>query len=150
MIKILLSYIFLTQFCFANFVESPKLYTRKEMKKLSHLEFKQILSEAKSTLPLKKQYPPLAPGKVARIHHHWKDAGTALHEIAQIIKINKSLSLIGLEFFKNCAKNQLVLTEFSAICLTHYSVFLKINNAGVVNKNEFPKEVINLSSVLAD
>jgi len=148
--KILISYIFLTHFSFANFVETPKLYTRKEMRKLSLVEFKQIISEASGALPLKVQYPPLSPGKVARIHHHWKDAGAALHEIAQIIKVNKSLSKKGLEFFKSCAKNEQVLTEFSAICLTHYSVFLKITNRGRFNKNEFPKEVLNLSSILVN
>ncbi|OUR96553.1 hypothetical protein A9Q84_09395 [Halobacteriovorax marinus] len=150
MIKILLSYILLSTICSANYVEKPKLYTRREMRKLSALEFKQILKEASSALPTKKEYPPLAPGKVAQIHHHWKDTGAALHEIAQIIKINNTLSRKGLSFFKNCAKNKQVLTEFAAICLTHYSVFIRTNRIGSIKKNEFPREVVRLASILVD
>lgn len=120
------------------------------MKRLSKLEFKQIVSEANSALPLKKDYPDQKPGEVAVIHHEWKDIGAALHEIAQIIKVNKSHTAAGLNFLRNCAKNTNVRTEFAAICLTHYSVYYKSNNKGKINKKDFPQEVVNLSSIITD
>ncbi|GEM_PF-5817986 len=150
MIKILITSLFISYSALGNFVEIPKLYTRAEMKRLSKIEFNQILNEAKAALPLKKDYPDQKAGEVAVIHHEWKDAGAALHEIAQIIKVNKLHSANGLEFLKKCAKNKEVRTEFAAICLTHYSVFYKVHRKVKINKKEFPQEVVNLSSFITD
>ncbi len=150
MIKIIFAYIFFIFQCFGNYVEFPKLYTRAEMKLISKNEFKQILTEASNALPLKKNFPPQKPGEVATIHHEWKDAGAALHEIAQIIKVNQHHTTSGLKFLRNCAKNRRIRTEFAAICLTHYSVFYKTHKKGKINKREFPQEVVNLSSFITD
>ncbi len=150
MFKISLITLFISFQCFGNLVEFPKLYTRAEMKRLSKAEFKQILDEAGAALPLKKNYPPQKPGEVAFIHHEWKDAGAALHEIAQIIKVNKSHTSKGLIFLKRCAMDRNVLTEFAAICLTHYSVFYKVYKKIKINKRDFPQEVVNLSSFIVD
>ncbi|WP_372653671.1 hypothetical protein [Halobacteriovorax sp.] len=150
MIKTLITSLFISLSAYGNFVEFPKLYTRAEMKRLSKVEFNQIISEASSALPLKKDYPAQKAGEVAVIHHEWKDAGAALHEIAQIIKVNKAHSANGLEFLKECAKNRDVRTEFAAICLTHYSVFFKVQRKIKIDKKEFPQEVVNLSSFITD
>ncbi|WP_127714426.1 hypothetical protein [Halobacteriovorax sp. HLS] len=134
----------------ANYVEAPKLYTRSEMITLSSIEFKQIISEAQEILPKKQKYPQPAPGEVVKINLHWKDAGASLHEIAQIISVNKKYTKKGLNFFKKCAKDKSVMTEFAAICFTHFTVFHKLNKLGKINTKDFPQDVVNLSSVALD
>jgi hypothetical protein len=148
-ITILLT-LFITTSTFANYVQAPKLYTRAEMKKLSIVEFRQILSEASNILPKKKNYPAAKPGEVTTIHSHWQDAGASLHEIAQIMNVNKNYTYKGLKFFRSCAKDRTIMTEFAAICFTHFSVFHKYNKLGKINKDEFPQDVVNLSSVVLD
>ena len=148
--KILLLTIFITTSSFANYVQAPKLYTRAEMKKLSIVEFRQILNEATVILPKKKKYPAAKPGEVTTIHSHWQDAGASLHEIAQIMNVNKRYTRKGLKFFRNCAKDRTIMTEFAAICFTHFSVFHKYNKLGKINKDEFPQDVLSLSSVILE
>lgn len=148
--KIIFISLFITTSTFANYVQAPKLYTRAEMKKLSTLEFRQILSEATSILPKKRTYPAAKPGQVTTIHSHWQDAGASLHEIAQILNVNKKYTRKGLKFFRNCAKDRSIMTEFAAICFTHFSVIHKYNKLGKINKHEFPQDVVNLSSVALD
>ena len=150
MFKLILATLFISFQCLGNFVEFPKLYTRAEMKRLSKVEFNQIITEASASLPLKKNFPPQKPGEIAVIHHEWKDAGAALHEIAQIIKVNQGHTAKGLNFLRKCAKNKKVLTEFAAICLTHYSVYYKVHLKKKVNMKDFPQEVVGLSSFIVD
>lgn len=145
--KLITILIFTTLSCFANYVQAPKLYTRAEMKKLSSIEFKQIINEAKGILPRKVDYPPAKPGEVISINYHWQDAGASLHEIAQIMRVNSKYTTKGLKFFKKCAKNESVMTEFAAICFTHYSVFHKIKKLGRINKKDFPQDVVSLSAI---
>jgi hypothetical protein len=145
--KTLLLFLFISTSSFANYVQAPKLYTRAEMKKLSAIEFRQILTEANDILPKKSDYPPAKPGEVTTLNFHWQDAGASLHEIAQIIRVNKRYTKKGLSFFEKCAKDTSVMTEFAAICFTHYSVFHKINKLGKINTDEFPKDVVKLSAL---
>ena len=128
---------------------NERQYTDQELSTMSEENFKQLLKETESKLPLLndiKKLPSTAlhhtPALIIR-------AGKDLGVIKEILIINTSLEKFALGFYQRCAKNNKVVTPVRALCLTN---LLEINkkNGFFTNTSEYPQNILELSKMVID
>lgn len=127
------------------FITRERQYTEKEIEMMSEDQFKDLLRDVKRKLPKKTELKTIPVHALHTTPPVIIEAGKNLGLIKEIIFVHPNYKDKAVNFYEDCAKDELSPTTIRALCLTNLSQLNKYTNL----KN-FPKEIVDLSKIVME